>query len=348
MSEQQGVVGRLNAYKVDPKEVHVREGWNPRFDFGEQDDLVASVKELDNTGKPYGVRVPIRVRRDSEGRLELIDGERRLRAALAAGLEFVPAIMDPKLDDTEALVLAITANNGKPFLPLEEAAALKRLKAAGMSYLDIAKKVGRSEIHVVDRLKLLEAPDSVKDKINKGELGTTLAAEIVKSTKDPEKQEALANEAVKGPMQRRQVRTEILKTKAGGGGGDLKKRAAAQVPKFIREMAASELGNLEEEYIDKATWLVEQVDKLVSNPEEISTTAFMYQLYDLLAQGEVDVVTKKTKTKTISHPAKLDLFEIMEATDDEFYTPAARMHEVIRLALLVGKMVGMRSIVGDE
>jgi ParB/RepB/Spo0J family partition protein len=344
MSEQQGIAGRLSAYKVVPSEVHVRDGWNPRFDFSGMEELTESVRE-------YGVRVPIRVRRNADGLLELIDGERRLRAALAAGVETVPAIMDTKLDDVEALVLAVTANSGKPFLPLEEASALKRLKDAGLTYLEIANKVGRSDIYVMDRMKLLEAPDSVKEKITAGKLGTTIASEILNTVSDDTERERLAEHATKGPMERRQVRTELTAAKAAKGSRSAATTASKQIPKFIREMAAAELSNLEEEYQSKALWFADQVPGLIADATAVEEASFVYQLNDLLNDGELDVITKKTKNRTISHPVSLNLKELflqVNEADADFDLPQYRAHEVIRLALLVGKIIGMRSIIGDE
>ena len=75
------------------------------------------------------------------------------------------------------------ANTGKPFLPLEEAAAYKRLQDHGMTIAQICQAVSRKQVHVVEMLGLLKADDSVKEAAQSGEIGKTLAKKIAKVAK---------------------------------------------------------------------------------------------------------------------------------------------------------------------
>ena len=100
-----GATRRGGFYHVDPEKIIVRDGWNPRQDFEGHADLMASIIE-------NGVQVPLRVRRGQDDAIVLIDGERRLRAVLAAreaghDIQAVPAIFERNgMSDVEAMVLA--------------------------------------------------------------------------------------------------------------------------------------------------------------------------------------------------------------------------------------------------
>lgn len=193
-----GIVKRTNAYFIDPTMIVRREGWNPRFDFGDIQELAASIEA-------NGVLNPIRVKR-VEDKFELIDGDRRftaIQALLKKGHKFeegVPAIiLDKKIEDVEALIQMFEANTGKPFLPLEEAAAYQRMRDAGLTIKEICRRVGRAHVHVNKALALLQADPSVQDAVASGEINSTLAKKIaVKARGDKAKQKEMVEEAKKG------------------------------------------------------------------------------------------------------------------------------------------------------
>ena len=120
-----------------------------------------ALAELTESIRLQGVVQPVVVRPLTDG-YELIAGERRWRAAQAAGLATIPAIVREG-DDTEALMLALVENVVREDLsPVEEArgyAALVEDFDLGLG--DIAAKVGRSKSSVSNRIRLLELPDDV-------------------------------------------------------------------------------------------------------------------------------------------------------------------------------------------
>lgn len=208
-SNPAGVLKRTNAYFLDPKTVTRREGWNPRFDFGEVEILAAQIKGvLDHDAASGGLLNPIRVKRITqvEGQpylFELIDGDRRLTAIetlLKKGVDFpvgIPAvIVDKAQDDITSLTQMFLANEGKKFLPMEEASAYQRMRDAGMTIKDICHAVGRKQVHVVEILNLLKADDSVKEAATAGSIGKTMAKKIATVAKgDAEVQKALVEKA---------------------------------------------------------------------------------------------------------------------------------------------------------
>jgi ParB/RepB/Spo0J family partition protein len=175
-----GIVGRGDQYRVDPRIIVVQDGWNPRTDFSGQDELKLSIIE-------NGVRQPLRVKKQ-DNRIILIDGERRLRATLQAiaeghAIESVPAIFERNgVNDIEAMFTALITNEGKPLDPVEEATAFYRLQNWGVSVGDIARRMGKSESHVRNRLALVDAAPELKAAIQAKQVGTVDAVKIVKES----------------------------------------------------------------------------------------------------------------------------------------------------------------------
>ena len=129
-----------------------------------------ALAELTESIRLQGVVQPVIVRPVSDG-YELIAGERRWRAAQAAGLATLPAVVREG-DDTEALMLALVENVTREDLsPIEEARGYVALmEEFNLSLGDIAIRVGRSKSSVSNRIRLLELPDDVIDLIEQRKL----------------------------------------------------------------------------------------------------------------------------------------------------------------------------------
>ncbi|MDE3069307.1 MAG: ParB/RepB/Spo0J family partition protein [Acidobacteriota bacterium] len=117
-----------------------------------------------------GVLQPVLVR-PRPGGYELIAGERRWRAARAAGLERIPALVRPAGDE-ETLELALIENMAREDLnPVEEARACAALaEDLGLTQQEIGARVGRSRVAISNLLRLLELPDEAIEMIERGEL----------------------------------------------------------------------------------------------------------------------------------------------------------------------------------
>lgn len=250
-SNPAGVLKRTNQFFIDPKQIVRKPGHNPRFDFGDIERLAAQIKHQ-KAQDGHGLLNDIRVKRlpaGSKAQFELVDGDRRLTAIellMKKGEVFefgIPAKIDGK-DQTEidGLLKMFIANEGKAFLPLEEAAAYKKMKEAGMTIKQICDAVGRKHVHVIEVMGLLSADDSVKDAVQSGAIGKTIAKQIAKVAKgDATKQKELVAKAKavgKDSSKRRAVLKEVEKTraaKAAKKGKTLKIRA-------LDDHALSELG----------------------------------------------------------------------------------------------------------
>lgn len=124
---------------------------NPRHTFDQ-----AKLAELTESVRRHGVLQPILVRPKGAG-FELVAGERRYRAAKAAGLAEVPASVR-ELSDVAVLELQVIENLQREDIhPLEEAQGYRRLlETKEYTVARIAERIGRSAVYVYDRVKLLK------------------------------------------------------------------------------------------------------------------------------------------------------------------------------------------------
>lgn len=131
---------------------------NPRKTFEQRpmDGLIASIKEK-------GIVQPILVRPIKDN-FEIVTGERRYRAALAAALKEMPAMVKD-ISDQDALEIQVIENlHREDVHPLEEAEGYFVLsRKPGTTVAKIAEKIGQSEKYVYDRMKLLSLIKEAKD-----------------------------------------------------------------------------------------------------------------------------------------------------------------------------------------
>lgn len=128
-----------------------------------------ALEELRSSIERHGVLQPVTVRRSGAG-YELIAGERRWRAARAAGLATVPAIVRDDVDDGVSLELAIVENVQRQDLDaLEKARGYRALmERVGLSHGEVAERVGVSRSAVSNHLRLLELPDDAQEALSEG------------------------------------------------------------------------------------------------------------------------------------------------------------------------------------
>ena len=142
---------------------------NPRqprthFDPAALNELIASIKEI-------GILQPPVVRQTTLGKYELIMGERRFRAAKAAGLTTIPVIIR-QTPDNELLREALIENIHRSQLnALEEAAAYSQLLTDfNCTHDELAQKLGRSRPLISNTIRLMNLPTSVQQKLALGVL----------------------------------------------------------------------------------------------------------------------------------------------------------------------------------
>ncbi len=134
------------------------------FDPLKQEELVASIKE-------HGILQPILVRRVGHERYQLVAGERRFRAAQAAGLTAVPALVKD-VEDRQQLEIAIVENLQREDIGVMEAARAYRrmIDEFHMTQETVAQRLAKSRSSVANTLRLLNLPEEVQDCIERGEI----------------------------------------------------------------------------------------------------------------------------------------------------------------------------------
>ena len=149
---RRGGIVYLRTGDIYPNPVQPRK----QFDSGALEELSLSIKN-------YGILNPLTVRCRG-GRYELVAGERRLRAAKLAGLDEVPCIMlDVNMED--ASLIALIENLQRRDLDfIEEATGISQLiRMFGMSQEEAARRLGKSQSAVANKLRLLRLPSDVLD-----------------------------------------------------------------------------------------------------------------------------------------------------------------------------------------
>lgn len=171
---------------------------NPRqprknFEDAELEGLAASIRAI-------GVLQPIIVRAKADGTMELVAGERRLRASLRAGRSTIPAVVRTD-DDDFSLLAAFVENVQRVDLdPLEEAAGYRTLiDDLGVTHEDVAVKVGKSRATVTNALRLLTLAPEVQRRVADRELSAAHARTIA-ALANPDQQIAAAKQVIQGGL----------------------------------------------------------------------------------------------------------------------------------------------------
>jgi ParB/RepB/Spo0J family partition protein len=170
--------------------------------------------ELADTIRTQGFISRLRVRPDpaapGENFFQLVYGERRLRAALLAGLSTVPCDV-AEYSDREMLEIGLAENIQRQDLnPLEEAVVFQRLTQAGeYSIRELAGRIGKNKDYVDGRLALLRAPQDVQELVAKRPDTVTVARRIA-TLESPGERRPLIEAVLEGTLNKEAVREIIL------------------------------------------------------------------------------------------------------------------------------------------
>lgn len=179
-----------------------------RFDEDALAALSASIRER-------GVVQPVLVRPQPGGRYQLVAGERRWRAATAAGLAEIPAIVRHH-DDATSLEVALVENVARQDLnPVEEARACAALvEELSLTKGEVGRRIGRSRVAVSNLIRLLDLPDEALELLESGRLSEGHGRALLMASDHAERRR-LARRAAEG---RWSVRTTESRARESGGG----------------------------------------------------------------------------------------------------------------------------------
>jgi ParB family chromosome partitioning protein len=156
-----------------------------------------SISALADSLRTAGVIQPLIARPLTDGRYEIIAGERRWRAAAEAGLETVPVLLRDE-DEPARLQTALIENVAREQLnPVDEARACATLvEDLGLTKEDLGKRLGRSRASLSNLIRLLDLPDEALALLESGEL-TEGHGRAILIAKSAEQRRMLARAAAK-------------------------------------------------------------------------------------------------------------------------------------------------------
>ena len=177
---ESGYTGSEGVLRTLPVDLLQRSSYQPRVDFDKE-----SLQDLAGSIRAQGVVQPIVVREMTDGKYEIVAGERRWRAAQLASLDEVPVVIR-KANDVEAMCLALIENIQRQDLnPLEEARGISRLLGEfEMTHDTIAEDLGKSRPAITNLLRLLELTPAVKQMLEMGEIEMGHARALLPITDD--------------------------------------------------------------------------------------------------------------------------------------------------------------------
>ena len=180
--------------------------YQPRKEFSEE-----KIQELAQSIKENGLIQPIIVRKSPVLGYEILDGERRYRALIAAGLSEVPVIVK-QLSDQDMMLHSIIENLQRENLnPIEEAKAYQSLIDKGFTHTEIAEKMGKSRPYITNLVRLLGLPKHILTEVESGRLSQAHARLLIQLSSD--KQDKLLNRIQTENLSVRQVEQILQKTK---------------------------------------------------------------------------------------------------------------------------------------
>ncbi len=152
----------MNVQDIPMKSIVVSE-FNTRkdLDSGTED---AGLDDLANSIKQRGLLNPILIRTASDGKFEIIAGQRRFLAFKKLGLPAIPAVVNDGLDDADATVVSLVENVHRAEMhPIDKARAYKRIYDVCGTYSEVAKQANVNPSTVSKYIKLLDLSSNIQD-----------------------------------------------------------------------------------------------------------------------------------------------------------------------------------------
>ncbi len=180
--------------------------FQPRMSFDQE-----KLEELAESIRALGLIQPITVRRKTDGRYQIISGERRFRACKMAGMEMIPAYIRDT-NDQGMLEMAIVENIQRENLdPIEVAMSYQRLiEECNLTQEQMAIRVGKKRASVTNHLRLLRLPAKIQHDLKVGLLSVG-HAKVLLGIEDHNMQEYLCDLVIKEGMSVRQLEEKIKK-----------------------------------------------------------------------------------------------------------------------------------------
>jgi ParB family chromosome partitioning protein len=195
------------------------------FDTDGLNDLAESIRT-------HGILLPLVLTKLPNGKLQIVAGERRFRAAKLAGLSKVPGVVR-SMQDLEQLEISLVENIQRVDLsPLEQALTLQRLhEQFSTSYDSIAKRVGKAPSTVNNIVRLLQLPKDAQVALTEHTISEGHARAILALKDKPDLQAALLRAITAQGWSVRQAERYVTSHKEAAGDTEaVKARMATETP----------------------------------------------------------------------------------------------------------------------
>jgi ParB family chromosome partitioning protein len=212
---------RINIALIEPNP------FQPRMTFDEQ-----ALEELCQSIRSLGLIQPITVRSRSEGKYQIVSGERRYRASKMAGMDMIPAYII-KTDDKGMLEMAIVENIQREELdPIEIAMSYQRLiDECDLTQDQMAQRIGKKRSSITNYLRLLKLPAKLQHDLKEGLLSVG-HAKVILGVENSALQEELCDACVREGLSVRALEERISKL-----GKESKTSEAQELPEFCFKAA---------------------------------------------------------------------------------------------------------------
>ncbi|WP_166252866.1 ParB/RepB/Spo0J family partition protein [Marinobacter salicampi] len=221
-----------------PVDLIQRGRYQPRRDMDP-----AALQELADSIRQQGVMQPVVLRPVSEGRYELIAGERRWRATQLAELDRIPAIIRDVTDEAAVAMSLIENIQRENLNPIEEAFALHRLQEEfGLTQAQVAEAVGKSRTTITNLLRLISLTEDVRVMLEHGDLEMGHGRAML--TLPPEQQMQVARQVVAKSLSVRQTEALVRRIQQEAGSSKATSRSGALDPNIraLQDNLAERLG----------------------------------------------------------------------------------------------------------
>lgn len=300
MSEEIKKAKKSDLHKVDPRVLVEEEGFNVRRDLGD-------IKGLKNSIVANGVQEPLLVKTSTEddGKLVIRTGHRRLaaiRMALEEGhdIGYIPVRkLSPHFSREDEMFAMYIENDGKSFTLLEEGEFFKKMKNMSYDVKEIAERVGKTQSHISNGLKLASAPKKLKDYVVEGKIASSTLLRVLRAESDEKKQVEMVENAMNekeeekedtsAPSEKKSEKKEGSESekKPGKGGSSKGSKKSKKSAKITQKDI---LGNKDNPLLKT----LKEVEKNVKGVEfDHSKTAVLKELYKALKDGKsVEEITE--------------------------------------------------------
>ena len=172
-----------------------------------------ALQELSDSIRHFGVLQPLLVQRDEKGGYRIIAGERRYRAARAAGLKEIPVLVRDYSSQQVAEISIIENVQRADLNPIEEAMAYQMLiRDYHLTQEEVADKVSKSRTTVTNALRLLKLAEGARDLLIEGKISSGHARALL-ALEDEGEQEMLAEKIVAEMLSVREVEKLVKQAK---------------------------------------------------------------------------------------------------------------------------------------